>query len=123
MDPLLAKAGELCGLNHTDLFEMFPNELTIWIDPKEVSYRIGEDGSIGVLFNSDEMDQSENDEADNVNNNQQYHVHSDSASSSSTSSPVDFVQNCKDQFRYYMPSASSADNMKLEYLTAAFAAS
>merc|ERR1712079_836599 len=28
----------------------FPSELTMWIDPLEVSYRIGENGSICVLY-------------------------------------------------------------------------
>jgi len=120
MDPLLAKAGDLCGLSNTDLFEMLPNELTLWVDPKEVSYRIGEDGSIGVLYNPDDEFESSSDEADSVNNNQ--YVHSDSSSSSPAVSPcpTDFVQNCKDQFRYYMPSGASAENMN--YFTA-FAAS
>lgn len=124
MDPLIAKAGDLCGLSDTALFEMLPNELTLWIDPKEVSYRIGEDGSVGVLY-GDELDgTSSSDEADSVNNNQ--YVHSDSSSSSPAVSPcpTDFVQlqNCKDQYRsYYMPSGASAENMN--YFTAAFAAS
>jgi len=120
MDPLLSKAGDLCGLSHTDLFEMLPNELTLWIDPKEVSYRIGEDGSIGVLYNFEDELELESDDSDSVNNNQ--YVHSDSsASSSPVSSPSDFVQNCKDQLRYYIPTGASAENMN--YLTAAFAAS
>ena len=49
MDPLVAKAGCLSGLNANELFTLFPNELTIWVDPREVSYRIGENGSVGVL--------------------------------------------------------------------------
>ena len=31
-------------------FQTFPSELTMWIDPLEVSYRIGENGSICVLY-------------------------------------------------------------------------
>lgn len=50
MDPILAKAGFACGLNEASLRQLFPNELTMWVDPKEVSYRIGENGSICVLF-------------------------------------------------------------------------
>lgn len=50
MDPLIAKAGDVCGFNETDLRKLLPNELTMWIDPLEVSYRIGENGSICVLY-------------------------------------------------------------------------
>lgn len=50
MDPLLAKAGALSGLGLTELHDLLPKELTIWIDPAEVSYRIGEEGSICVLY-------------------------------------------------------------------------
>jgi len=51
MDPLVAKAGQLCGISDTSLLKtLFPNELTLWVDPKEVSYRIGENGSICVLY-------------------------------------------------------------------------
>jgi protein Tob/BTG len=50
MDPLVAKAGELSGLGLTELHNLLPKELTIWIDPAEVSYRIGEEGSICVLY-------------------------------------------------------------------------
>ena len=31
---------------------LLPSELTLWVDPFEVSYRIGEDGSICVLYES-----------------------------------------------------------------------
>lgn len=50
MDPILAKAGRACGLQEASLRELFPNELTLWVDPREVSYRIGENGSICVLY-------------------------------------------------------------------------
>lgn len=50
MDPLLSKAGNLCGLSSCQLGGLLPPELTMWIDPSDVSYRIGEEGSIGQLF-------------------------------------------------------------------------
>ena len=50
MDPLLAKAGAKVGLDECELLNYLPSELTMWVDPLEVSYRIGEDGSIGVLY-------------------------------------------------------------------------
>lgn len=55
MDPMLTRAGQLCGLDDSALRTLLPNELTLWIDPQEVSYRIGENGSICVIYdiNSD----------------------------------------------------------------------
>jgi len=50
MDPIIGQAGEGCGLSSTFLHDTFPSELTMWIDPLEVSYRIGENGSICVLY-------------------------------------------------------------------------
>ena len=50
LDPLLSKAGQSCGIDSQRLSTIFPNELTLWVDPQEVSYRIGENGSICVLF-------------------------------------------------------------------------
>lgn len=53
MDPLLCQAACRVGLNSERLFSLLPRELTLWIDPYEVSYRIGEDGSICVLYESE----------------------------------------------------------------------
>ena len=50
MDSIIGQAGEGCGLSSTFLHQTFPSELTMWIDPLEVSYRIGENGSICVLY-------------------------------------------------------------------------
>jgi protein Tob/BTG len=58
MDPMLAKAGLMCGLNDSTLRTFLPNELTLWIDPNEVSYRIGENGSICVIYDADSYDNS-----------------------------------------------------------------
>lgn len=78
MDPLLAKAGKSCGLDNQALKTIFPNELTLWIDPKEVSYRIGENGSICVLFDGNSSGGSSDSDSGST---------SSSGSSSISSSP------------------------------------
>jgi len=45
MDPIILDAAHLTGVSNTEL-SAFPEELTVWIDPREVSFRIGENGSI-----------------------------------------------------------------------------
>ncbi|CAL8318438.1 unnamed protein product [Lota lota] len=52
MDPLVWQAGQRIGLTIQQLYLLLPSELTLWVDPYEVSYRIGEDGSICVLYES-----------------------------------------------------------------------
>ncbi|KFR13013.1 Protein BTG1, partial [Opisthocomus hoazin] len=52
MGRLVGKAAGTIGLSHERLFQLLPSELTLWVDPFEVSYRIGEDGSICVLYES-----------------------------------------------------------------------
>jgi protein Tob/BTG len=49
-EPLLEKAALGCGLKERTLRQLLPAELTLWVDPQSVSYRIGENGSISVLF-------------------------------------------------------------------------
>lgn len=58
MDPVLVQAGDLVGLPGGFLHSLFPSELTMWIDPREVSYRIGENGSICVLYDEREMEET-----------------------------------------------------------------
>ncbi|XP_025932986.1 protein BTG2 [Apteryx rowi] len=50
MDPIISKAASQIGLGLPQLYQLLPSELTLWVDPYEVSYRIGEDGSICVLY-------------------------------------------------------------------------
>ncbi|KAF4075048.1 hypothetical protein AMELA_G00230200 [Ameiurus melas] len=52
MDPLVGKAAYTIGLSRKQLLSLLPCELTMWVDPYEVSYRIGENGSIGILYES-----------------------------------------------------------------------
>ncbi|KAI7790804.1 protein BTG2 [Triplophysa rosa] len=53
MDPLIGRAAGRIGLTAAQLFALLPRELTLWVDPYEVSYRIGEDGSICVLYEAE----------------------------------------------------------------------
>ncbi|KAK2825159.1 hypothetical protein Q7C36_019086 [Tachysurus vachellii] len=49
MDPLINKAARAVGITKEELFVLLPCKLTVWVDPHEVSYRIGENGSSCVL--------------------------------------------------------------------------
>lgn len=50
MDPIVDAAGRSCGIEASRFRAAFPCELTLWVDPGDVSYRIGEDGSVCSLF-------------------------------------------------------------------------
>jgi len=58
MDPVLVAAGDLVGVPGNFLHSLFPSELTMWIDSREVSYRIGENGSICVLYDEREVEET-----------------------------------------------------------------
>jgi protein Tob/BTG len=44
MDPVVSEAAKVTGLSNIAYY--LPKEFTLWIDPSEVSYRFGEEGSI-----------------------------------------------------------------------------
>lgn len=67
VDPIVEKATRACGLPVEALKSLFPQELTMWVDPKDVSYRIGENGSIGVLFGSESNSQTDDQAASHSN--------------------------------------------------------
>ncbi|XP_074660157.1 protein BTG2-like [Tubulanus polymorphus] len=108
VEPLLKRAADESGLG-VNFLNNLPNELTIWVDPKEVSYRIGEDGSIGVLYSGeDELDKKNGNEtapvAEKTNRNQT------SASNTTTS------RSCNQQF--YNSSDHHHHNINIRQLAA-----
>ena len=54
IDPLLLNAAEQAGI--TNIARSLPLDFVIWIDPFNVSYRIGERGSICTLYEEYNMD-------------------------------------------------------------------
>jgi protein Tob/BTG len=119
MDPLVTKAGRECGIAESDLFHLLPSELTLWVDPDEVSYRIGEDGSIGVIFgeNSDFCEFQDS-----------YSSSSSEASSSDTGNLEEFPSihgSCGEEYRHAMNPSPATSYMPTnwEYMTAGYVAS
>lgn len=53
MDPILDLAAKESGIRNVITY--FPNELTMWVDPFDVSYRIGENGSVGQIYDGIEI--------------------------------------------------------------------
>ena len=51
-DPVLNRAARESGNPIPDITENLPTDLAIWIDPGEVSYRIGEKGSVKILYSA-----------------------------------------------------------------------
>ncbi|XP_039292727.1 protein Tob1-like isoform X1 [Nilaparvata lugens] len=50
VDAVLERAAKESGVPVQDILENLPSELAVWVDPGEVSYRIGEKGAVKVLF-------------------------------------------------------------------------
>lgn len=90
MDPLIGQAADRIGLSSQQMFKLLPSELTLWIDPYEVSYRIGEDGSICVLYEA---------------------VPSGGSSQNGSSSIVESRISCKDELLLGRTSPSKTYNM------------
>lgn len=47
---MLDRAARESGVPISDILENLPAELAVWVDPGEVSYRIGEKGAVKILF-------------------------------------------------------------------------
>ncbi|KAM9394132.1 protein Tob2 isoform 1-T2 [Pholidichthys leucotaenia] len=52
-DPVVELAAKRSGLDTEEVHANVPAELSIWIDPYEVSYQIGEKGAVKVLYLED----------------------------------------------------------------------
>jgi len=59
MDPVVSQAAAESGIAESRLQQLLPSELTLWVDPNDVSYRFGEDGSIGVLLDGNRTPKTE----------------------------------------------------------------
>lgn len=53
VDPVVEQAAKESGLDIEDVRNNLPQDLSVWIDPFEVSYQIGEKGSVKVLYVDD----------------------------------------------------------------------
>ncbi|KAK9504719.1 hypothetical protein O3M35_010986 [Rhynocoris fuscipes] len=51
VDAVFERAARESGVPISDILENLPQDLAVWVDPGEVSYRIGEKGTIKVLYN------------------------------------------------------------------------
>lgn len=49
-DPIISIAANEVNINLSDIIENLPTDLWIWIDPGEVSYRIGNGGQVKILW-------------------------------------------------------------------------
>ncbi|XP_011502803.1 PREDICTED: protein Tob1-like isoform X2 [Ceratosolen solmsi marchali] len=50
VDPVLERAAKESGVPIQDILENLPSELAVWVDPGEVSYRIGETSQVKILY-------------------------------------------------------------------------
>lgn len=63
VDKVLERAARESGVPIQDILENLPQELAVWVDPGEVSYRIGEKGAVKILF-SEKGDPQDDSSAD-----------------------------------------------------------
>ncbi|KAK7112543.1 protein Tob1-like [Littorina saxatilis] len=58
VDPVIMKAAKQAGLDLSEMKDYIPEEMTLWIDPSEVSYRISEKSPIKILYSDRHEDES-----------------------------------------------------------------
>ncbi|XP_055709505.1 protein Tob1-like [Phlebotomus papatasi] len=63
-DAVLDRAARESGVPINDILENLPSELAVWVDPGEVSYRIGEKGAIKILFSESNEHHEDSSSAD-----------------------------------------------------------
>lgn len=76
LDPLISEAAAAAHL--TDVVcRLLPCELTLWVDPRDVSYRIGEDGSIcdlDIALSENDLSSSESSSDELENSSYAFYV-------------------------------------------------
>eukprot|EP00918_Siedleckia_nematoides_P030123 GHVU01065046.1.p1 GENE.GHVU01065046.1~~GHVU01065046.1.p1 ORF type:complete len:364 (-),score=37.21 GHVU01065046.1:1623-2714(-) len=58
VDPVITKAAIDSGLDIDEIKDYLPKDLTVWIDPNEVSYQIGEKGVVKILYSDRQREDS-----------------------------------------------------------------
>lgn len=64
IDSVLERAARESGVPIADILENLPAELSVWVDPGEVSYRIGEKGAVKILYSENSDNHEDNTSAD-----------------------------------------------------------
>lgn len=59
VDPVFQKASEASNIPFSEVSTYIPSELSVWVDPGEVSYQIGEKGTQSVLYRRNMIGQEE----------------------------------------------------------------
>ncbi|XP_063077873.1 protein Tob1b [Engraulis encrasicolus] len=67
VDPVVERAAKESGLDIEDVRHNLPQDLSVWIDPFEVSYQIGEKGPVKVLYVDDNVENSNHGNSNGVN--------------------------------------------------------
>lgn len=64
IDSVLERAARESGVPISDILENLPSELSVWVDPGEVSYRIGEKGAVKILYSENNDNHEDSSSAD-----------------------------------------------------------
>jgi hypothetical protein len=59
VDPVFHQAADSSGVPFNEISAHIPAELRIWVDPGEVSYQIGEKGTVSILYRRNQQGQEE----------------------------------------------------------------
>ncbi|BFG00812.1 protein Tob1 [Drosophila madeirensis] len=64
IDSVLERAARESGVPISDVLENLPHELSVWMDPGEVSFRVGEKGAVKILYTENNENHEDSRSAD-----------------------------------------------------------
>ncbi|OCT63051.1 protein Tob1 [Xenopus laevis] len=121
VEPVIQQAANESGLEIEDVRRNLPQDLSVWIDPSEVSYQIGEKGQIKVLYVDDHSENGtelDKEIKNSFNPEAQVFMPINDQSSSVSSSPSPLFNDSAAVSPTFMPRV----NQSLTFTTAMFAA-